>query len=113
MALKGGGRPEPSRLFLGLLLCGKSLSNHYEACVDTVMGHRSIHLHIIILVNEVAVNSRLVCHFAAMKWSIGCGRSLKSSVEALGYQCCLSCKKGSSVIARGGQEVISSSKAPV
>lgn len=72
VALKGGGKTETSSLLLGLLLCDKSLSNHYRACVcqqDTVMGHLGAHLHIIFLINEVAVNSRVVGHFTAMKWS--------------------------------------------
>ena len=71
MALEGGARPDPSSLLLELLLlCGKSLSNQYEACMcqqDTVMGRRGVHLRVAFLINEVAVNSRVVEHFTAMK----------------------------------------------
>lgn len=60
MALKGGGRPEPSSL-LELLLCGKSSSDHHKTCVcqqDTVTGQMGVHLRITFLMREVAVSSR-------------------------------------------------------
>ena len=41
------------------------------------MGHMGVHLCIIFLINEVAVNSKVVGHFTAMKWSIGCRQRLK------------------------------------
>ena len=36
-----------------------------------------VHLRIVFLINEVAVSSKVVGDFTAMKWSIGCRQRLK------------------------------------
>lgn len=79
MALKGGGRPEPSSL-LEPLLCAKSSSNHHETCVcqqDTVTGQMGVHRCITVLRHEVAVSSREAGQPTGVTWSTGWRRRLK------------------------------------
>lgn len=64
------------------------------------MGHVGVPQYITVLINEVAIDSRVVGYFSAVKLSIGCRRS---SARGAGYKCHLSCKKGGSAIARRGE----------
>lgn len=55
------------------------------------MGRMGVPLHVIVLISGVAVGSRAVGCFAAVKLSVGCRRS---SARGTGYKCHVSCKKG-------------------
>lgn len=55
------------------------------------MGRMGVPLHVIVLISEVAVGSRAVGCFTAVKLSVGCRRS---SARGTGYKCHVPCKKG-------------------
>lgn len=76
----GGERPERSCLLLGLLLCARSLSNHYEAWVCHHLFNKSGGWALHSLVMECRLQLRLK----------------KRGGEDPRHKCCQSCKKGSS-----------------
>lgn len=92
------GHTESASLLMGLQLRGRGLPNPYKARVcqqDPAMGPMGVPLHVIVLISEVAVGSRAVGCFAAVKLSMGCRRSSASSfwaTWATNAMCCV--KKG-------------------
>lgn len=57
-----------------------------------MMEHRSMQRYITVVINEVAVSSRVVGHFTATNRSTGCRRRLQELGDGCSYKCCLPCK---------------------